>query len=68
MLRDAIDQYHELLTAELAEESQWHLDEQLRRRGLFFGDRALCTVLRPRFLSAAQYRFLQRRGALVLKA
>src|SRR5438874_10230806 len=68
MLRDAIDQYHELLTAELAEESQWHLDEQLRRRGLFFGDRALCTVLRPRFLSAAQYRYLQRRAALVLRA
>ncbi len=28
------------------------LDEQLRRRGLFFGDRALCTVLRPRLLRA----------------
>ena len=68
MLRDAIDQYHELLTAELAAESQWHLDEQLRRRGLFFGDRALCTVLRPRFLSAAQYRFLQRHAAITLRA
>ena len=30
------------------------------RRGLFFGDRPLCTVLRPRFLTPAQYRFLQR--------
>jgi hypothetical protein len=53
---------------ELAAESQWRLDEQLRQRGLFFGDRALCTVLRPRFLSAAQYRFLQRRAAVVLDA
>ena len=68
MLRDAIDEYHELLDVELAGESQWRLDDQLRRRGLFFGDRALCTVLRPRFLSAAQYRFLQRRAALVLNA
>jgi hypothetical protein len=68
MLRDAIDHYHELLDVDLAAESQWRLDEQLRRRGLFFGDRALCTVLRPRFLSAAQYRFLQRRAAIVLKA
>lgn len=68
MLREAIDGYHELLDVELAGESQWRLDEQLRRRGLFFGDRALCTVLRPRFLSAAQYRFLQRRAAVVLKA
>ena len=68
MLADAIDQYHELLDVELAAESQARLDDQLRRRGLFFGDRALCTVLRPRFLSAAQYRFLQRRAALILRA
>ena len=68
MLRDAIDEYHDLLDVEIAEESQDRLDDQLRRRGLFFGDRALCTVLRPRFLSAAQYRFLQRRGALILDA
>jgi hypothetical protein len=68
VLREAIDAYHELLDVELAAESQWRLDEQLRQRGLFFGDRALCTVLRPRFLSAAQYRFLQRRAAVVLDA
>jgi hypothetical protein len=68
MLRDAIDEYHDLLDVELAAESQERLDEQLRRRGLFFGDRALCTVLRPRFLSAAQYRFLQKRAAMILSA
>ncbi len=68
MLREAIDEYHDLLTEELAAESQHHLDAQLRLRGLFFGGRALCTVLRPRFISAAQYRFLQRRAALVLTA
>lgn len=68
MLRDAIDGYHELLTDDVAGESQWRLDDQLRRRGLFFGDRALCTVLRPRFLSSAQYRFLQRHAAVVLDA
>jgi hypothetical protein len=68
MLRDAIDQFHDLLTDELAQDSQWQLDEQLRQRGLFFGDRPLCTVLRPRLLSPAQYRHLQRRAALVLQA
>jgi hypothetical protein len=68
MLRDAIDQYHDLLDVDLAAESQERLNDQLRRRGLFFGDRALCTVLRPRFLSAAQYRFLQRRAGAILKA
>ena len=68
MLRDGIELYHTLLTDELAGETQRQLDEQLRLRGLFFGDRALCTVLRPRFLSPGQYRFLQTRGAIVLRA
>ena len=68
MLRDGIEQYHSLLTDDLAGETQRQLDEQLQQRGLFFGDRALCTVLRPRFLSPAQYRFLQKRGAVVLRA
>ena len=68
MLRDGIDRYHALLTDDLAGETQRLLDEQLRSRGLFFGDRALCSVLRPRFMSPAQYRFLQTRGAVVLRA
>ncbi|HEY2852637.1 MAG TPA: hypothetical protein VGJ18_07310 [Gemmatimonadaceae bacterium] len=68
MLRDAIDEYHDLLNVELAAESQDRLDDQLQRRGLYFGNRALCTVLRPRFLSAAQYRFLQRRAGAILGA
>ncbi len=68
MLRDGIEHYHSLLTDDLGGETQYQLDAQLRSRGLFFGDRALCTVLRPRFLSPAQYRFLQVRGSLVLRA
>jgi glutathionylspermidine synthase len=68
MLRDGIDQYHALLTDDIAGETQRQLDEQLKLRGLFFGERALCSVLRPRFLSPAQYRFLQKRGAVVLRA
>ena len=68
MLRDGIDQYHALLTDDIGGETQRQLDQQLQHRGLFFGDRALCTVLRPRFLSPTQYRFLQKRGAVVLRA
>jgi glutathionylspermidine synthase len=68
MLRDGIDQYHALLTDELGGESERQLNEQLRTRGLYFGDRPLCTVLRPRFLSPQQYRFLQTRAAMVLRA
>ena len=67
-LRDAIDSYHELLTPDVAADSQGELDTQLQRRGLLFGDRPLCTVLRPRFMSAKQYDYLQARCAIVLRA
>lgn len=67
-LQRAIDDYHALLSAEIAEESQAQLDDQLRRRGLFFGKRPLCTVLRPRFLTPAQYAFLQTATARLLPA
>ena len=65
---DAVARYHDLLSDELAGESQTHLDDQLRRRDLYFGERPLCTVLRPRFLSQEQYRFLQTRIGALLRA
>jgi hypothetical protein len=67
-LQQAIEEYHGLLTQELAQESQAQLDDQLRRRGLFFGERPLCSVLRPRFLTPEQYRFLQTRTTPLLRA
>ncbi|MDQ6829725.1 MAG: hypothetical protein M3081_12760 [Gemmatimonadota bacterium] len=63
-----IARYHDLLTDDVAAETQAQLDEGLRRLGLFFGDRPLCTVLRPRFMSAPQYRAMQGRAAILLKA
>jgi hypothetical protein len=58
-LREAIDHYHSLLDPETARETHEQLTEQLIRRGLFFGDRPLSTVLRPRFIHPDQYRALQ---------
>ncbi len=66
--RDAVVEYHALLTDELARESNAQLERQQHARGLYFGDRPMCTVLRPRFLTPGQYRFLQERGALILRA
>jgi len=68
VLHDAIQTYHDLLTAELAAASQAHLEEQQRRRGLFFGERPLCTVLRPRLITAEQYRFVVAQSQLILRA
>ncbi|CAN5497612.1 hypothetical protein BH23BAC4_BH23BAC4_07170 [soil metagenome] len=67
-LNSAIEHYHELLTDGLAAETQGQLDDQLKRRGLFFGDRPLCSVLRPRFLTPDQYRFLMERCSILLRA
>ena len=67
-LREAIGSYHDLLTDDLARASQAWLDEQQQLRGLFFGERPLCTVLRPRFMTPEQYRFLQSRVRILLHA
>jgi hypothetical protein len=68
LLQEAIETYHDLLTDQLAQDTQAQLDDQLRRRGLFFGDRPLCTVLRPRFFTPREYRFLRQRVRLLLRA
>ena len=66
MSTDALSRYHDLLLdAALAEESHEVLIQQLRDQGLFFGDRPLCSVLRPRFLTLAQYRQIGQGSALV---
>jgi uncharacterized circularly permuted ATP-grasp superfamily protein len=65
---DATAAYHDLLTDDIGGESDRVLEDQLRRRGMFFGGRALCTVLRPRFFSPRQYALLQRQCEALLGA
>ncbi|MFN2315786.1 MAG: hypothetical protein ABR551_01230 [Gemmatimonadales bacterium] len=60
--------YHDALTPSLAAESWEWLTGQLSRRGLVFGTRPLCTVLRPRFLTTAEYAQLRGRIPLLLAA
>ena len=67
-MQEAIAHYHELLTDELAQASDAMLTDQLRRRGLVFGDRPLATVLRPRLMSLDRYRLLQHRVRLLMCA
>ncbi len=68
MLSEAIDTYHALLTPEVARESWEQLQDQARRRGLFFGTRDIVTVLRPRLLTTEQYHFLQNAVSAVMPA
>lgn len=69
MLADAIAHYHELLQrGALAADSQEQLDRLTRLRQLYFGERPVCTVLRPRFLTSRQFRLLQERVRALLPA
>lgn len=58
-LKNFIQDYHDMLAAgTMAEDSQAQLDDQQRRRGLFFGERPLTTVLRPRLMTYQQYQYV----------
>src|SRR5205807_6725820 len=59
-MSDAIAAYHDLLASgsALAADSQAALEKAQQLRGLVFGSRPVCNVLRPRFLSPAQYKLL----------
>lgn len=63
-----LEAYHDLLTPDVAEASHAHLDNVLRKRGLVFGGRPLCTVLRPRLMRAEEYALLQARIRPLLRA
>jgi hypothetical protein len=64
----AIAAWHEGLAGPVGSDSAALLESALRQRGLQFGDRPLCTVLRPRFLAPGQYRLLRERCRLLLRA
>ncbi len=65
---EAIARYHDGLTDDVAAASVQMLDRRLRDEGLYFGERPLCSVLRPRFLTGAQYRHVGRASRLVVSA
>jgi len=67
-MREAISAYHDLLTDDqLAADSQGMLDDMQRAKGLIFGGRPLCTVLRPRLTTAASHAWLQGRVRLLMR-
>jgi hypothetical protein len=67
--RGAIERWHGLLQdGELAAESAGRMDEEHRRRGMYFGDRMLCSVLRPRMLTPGQYRWIRREIGTLMRA
>ena len=68
-LRRAIETWHGLLDdSALAADCAERMDEEHRRRGMFFGERPLCSVLRPRFLTPDQYRWICGEVAVLMSA
>ena len=66
-LKSATDFYHELaLSGSMAQDSWEIMAPGMKERHLYFGDRPLCTVLRPLFHSEESYRWLAERTALTL--
>ncbi|MEZ4666961.1 MAG: hypothetical protein R3E39_03405 [Anaerolineae bacterium] len=68
MATEAIDLYHSLLDDQLAADTSEELYSRLRPQGLYFGDRPLCTVLRPHFYLIEEWNYLKRETEILLGA
>ena len=69
MHQDAVNYYHELLSdGGLASASVEMLDSGLESSKLIFGGRRLSPYLRPHFISAPDWRHIQRAGETVFRA
>lgn len=68
-LHDAIAFYHELSASASLAQSAWDVIlPGMTDRHLIFGDRPLCTVLRPMFHTSLTWHYLSARTLLVLRA
>ncbi|MCW5851795.1 MAG: hypothetical protein KIT87_17105 [Anaerolineae bacterium] len=68
MTHPAAALYHDTLARTDAPELAETLFEQMRARGLTFGDRVVCSVLRPHFISERDYHFVQDAAVTILGA
>lgn len=68
MPNEAIDLYHNLLNDQVAADTSEDLYTRLKPQGLYFGDRPLCTVIRPHFYLADQWNYLKRETEILLGA
>src|SRR5215467_14606692 len=62
MLNQAIDRYHDVLTAYVDKGGEDHLAllDRMVQRGAVFGGRPICNFLRPQFLLRSQHTLLER--------
>lgn len=68
MITEAINRYHDLITDTVAAETYGVMNEELRKRRCYFGDRPLCTVLRPNFFEPQDWNYLKAETEVLLGA
>ena len=68
IIAEAINYYHSLLNGTLADDAREHLQVGRLLYHLSFGERPICSVLRPFFVTARQYEYVRRESTLVLSA
>lgn len=69
MIQRAVAYYHELLSDDaVAAEADAFIREKQLERGLYFGSRPLCVVLRPHFYTIDDWVFLKTRMETLLQA
>ena len=69
VLHRAVETWHGLLEdGALAADCAERMEHEHRSRGMYFGERPLCSVLRPRFLTPDQYRWISREVAVLMSA
>lgn len=68
MIREAIDRYHSLLTDQIAADAEGIMNSELQKRKCYFGNRPLCTVLRPNFYLPEQWNYLKYETEILLGA
>lgn len=66
--REAVDTYHRLLNDRVVADAFEIFNRSLRARRLYFGERPLCTVLRPQFYSKELWAYIVYETETVLKA
>jgi hypothetical protein len=66
--QDAIDCFHGLLNDQKALDAQSQLNALLKERHLYFGERPICTVLRPHFYTPEQWAFLKAATEIIIGA
>jgi hypothetical protein len=68
MITEAIQRYHDLLTDTVAAEADDYMRHCQQERGLYFGSRPLCVVLRPHFYTLDDWVFMKTRMETLLTA